>query len=158
MVISDDKFERLEDIAREINDKSDDSLKGKTKRAIYLGYVISIGGSTIPEYQKRLAKAIGWKVKNLTTANAVLGLANSALFYWGAWEVGDSLGGGLMAFLYSYPTLNTLQSIVRISYSQFTGKSLLSVSLSAAVGTLGYALEDLVKGRKKSVEASPFQE
>lgn len=158
MVISDEKFERLEDMAREINEKTDDSLRGKTKRTIYLGYVIGIGGSTISKYQKRLAKAIGWKEKNLTTANAVIGLANSALFYWGAWEVGDNLGGGLMVFLYSYPTLNTLQSIVRISYSQFTGKSLPSISLSAAVGTLGYVLEDLVRGRKKPVETRPLQE
>ncbi len=151
MVLNNEK--KLEDIVRRINDKTDTSLTGKIKRTLYMIYVVDIGGCLIPVYQERISKEIGWKEKNLTTANAaIFGLGSSLIYYGGFWLTGDNPEGGTMAILYSYPSFNALQSIFRIAYSQIKDKSLPSISIFAALGSLGYRISDLVSQRKKNRE------
>ena len=147
-MILEKKLKRLEGIVEKANDKADNSLKGKTKRAFYKFYAVDIGGALLPRYQRPTAERLGWKEKNLTIANALIfgigtSLVHSLMIHFGIGEVDKSLEDSF----YIYPQLNTLQSILRFGYAQLTNRSCPSVGLVSLVN-IPYFVSELVKSRR----------
>lgn len=144
-----EKLEKVEKSIEKTKDVGDGSLIGKIGRVIHLGYAIDVGGALLPKYQKRFASMLDWEEKNITIANALIfGLGTSLWHFGGIYLFGNEMNDSIQNGLYNYPRFNVLQSIVRMGYSQATGKSCPSIGLMSLIN-IPYMVSDLVKSRRK---------
>ena len=144
---------KLEKIVLEINGIGHDTFSKKIKKVPKIIYVLDVGGSLLRRYQSKLAQQMGWKEKNLTTANAVIfGLGGSAVYLVGAYFFRDDLNDSARHLFYYYHSFNIAQSLFRITYSQITRKAIGSISMLGVLFNPIYATKDLVnylKNRKR---------
>lgn len=149
-------LEKLDNSIDQLNDiKNHNSLINKAKKLAYLFYIVDVGGTLLPKYQRRYTQRLGWKEKNLTLANATFcGIAPSLLYFGGNYFFGDDIAGKTFQDVsYSYPGFMFGQSILRTALSQITKKPMAAISIIGIFGNIGYTIADFVK-KKKACEGS----
>ena len=127
------------------------SLTNKIKKAAYWFYIVDVGGTLLPRYQRRFTEKLGWQEKNLTLTNATFcGIGPSLLYFGGNYLFGDDLAGKTAQdIFYSYPTFMFGQSVVRTVLTQITKKPIAAISAIGFFGNVGYAIADFVQKKKK---------
>ena len=147
------KLEKLDNRISQLNGiKNHNSLASIFKKAAHLFYIIDVGGTLLPKYQRRYTQRLGWEEKNLTLTNATFfGIAPSLLYFWGNYFFGDDLAGKTFQdVFYSYPALMFGQSIFRTALAQITKKPMAAISIIGIFGNIGYAIADLLRNKKAS--------
>jgi len=165
-----DEENRLENIARRVNEQGNSSLTDRIKRISYIPLAVYYGGVLRREYQKGFAEKISWKEKNLTISNALIfGLGASAVYYSGAEtvfsfeniqflknlkhdivsEIATFLGTTSKNVLYGYAWFNLMQSCFRVAYAQITRKLIASFCVSSVFLNAAHSrVSRLLKKRK----------
>lgn len=143
MTSLDNKLMKIDTVIERFNNNKGYSFRNKAEKIWDFWYITDVAGSLIRRYQKPRAKDLGWSEKKLTFINAALwGIGGSLVLSGLNYLIGDYLGENFQEHFYNYPEVTIAQNMVRIAYSQTTGKSIGALSIYNLGGTSVYLLRD----------------